>query len=114
MSVDPLEETLEATVSPVQVNPFGNTQAQDHVVLRPLSHKKIVILQNIIGLKEKRCGEKNEHDSAICTLWLLRRLNKDPVQAGATFTNTAAIEKDTHQILLLLSETIWLTNGVEM
>lgn len=58
MSVGSLEETLEATVSPVQVNPFGNTQAQDHVILRPLSQKEIVILQNIIGLKEKRCGEQ--------------------------------------------------------
>lgn len=59
MSVGSLEETLEATISPVQVNPFGNTQAQDHIIFRPLSHKKTVILQNIIGLKEKRYGKKN-------------------------------------------------------
>lgn len=54
MSVDSLEEPLEATVSPVQMNPFGNAQAHDHVVLWPLSQKKIIILQYIIGLKEKR------------------------------------------------------------
>lgn len=51
MSVDPLEEPLETTVSPIQVNPFGNTQAQDHVVLWPLSQEKIIVLQYIIGLK---------------------------------------------------------------
>lgn len=61
MSVDSIEEPFEATVPPVQVNPFGNAQAQNHVVLRPLSHKQIVILQDVIGLKEKRRGEKN-HD----------------------------------------------------
>lgn len=54
MSVDSLEEPLEATVSPVQVNPFGNAQAHDHVVLWPLSQKKIIALQDIIGLKERR------------------------------------------------------------
>lgn len=39
VSVDSLKEPLEATVSPVQMNPFGNTQAHDHVVLWPLSQK---------------------------------------------------------------------------
>lgn len=54
MSVDSLEEPLEATVSPVQVNPFGNAQAHDHIVLWPLSQKKIIVLQYVIGLKERR------------------------------------------------------------
>lgn len=54
MSVNSLEEPLEATVSPVQVHPFGNAQAHDHVVLWPLSQKKIIVLQDIIGLKSKR------------------------------------------------------------
>lgn len=54
MSVDSLEKPLEATVSPVQVNPFGNAQAKDHVILRPLSQKKIIVLQYIIGLKERK------------------------------------------------------------
>lgn len=54
MSVDPLEQPLEASVPPVQVNPFGDAQAHDHVVLRPLSQKKIVVLQYVIGLKERR------------------------------------------------------------
>lgn len=54
MSVDSFEEPLQATVSPVQVNPFGNTQAHDHVILWPLSQKKIIILQYIIGLKKRK------------------------------------------------------------
>ena len=54
MSVDSLEEPLETTVSPVQVNPFGEAQAHDHVVLWPLSQKKIIVLQYIIGLQRRR------------------------------------------------------------
>lgn len=57
MSVDSLEKSLEATVPPVQVNPLGNTQAQDHVVLWPLSHKQVVILKYVIGLKGKKKEE---------------------------------------------------------
>lgn len=52
MSVDSLEEPLEAAVSPIQVNPFGDAQAHDHVVLWPLSQKKIIVVQYIIGLDE--------------------------------------------------------------
>lgn len=59
MSVDSLEEPFEATVPPVQVNPFGDTQAQDHVVLWPLSQKKIIVLQYIIGLMERRGAVRN-------------------------------------------------------
>lgn len=53
MSVDSFEEPLEAAVTPVQVNPFGNAQAHDHIVLRPLSQKKIIVLQDIIGLDKR-------------------------------------------------------------
>ena len=56
MSVDSLEEPLEASVSPVQVNPLGNAQAKDYVILRPLSQKQIITLQYVIGLKERRGG----------------------------------------------------------
>lgn len=52
MFVDPFEEALEAAVSPVQVNPLTNAQAQDHVILWPLRHKKIVVVQDIICLDE--------------------------------------------------------------
>lgn len=60
MSVDSFEEPLEATVSPVQVNPFGNAETQDHVILWPLSQKKIIVLQNIIGLRERGGEVKNK------------------------------------------------------
>lgn len=53
MSIDPLEEPLEAAVPPVEVNPFGDAQAHDHVVLRPLSHEQVVVLQNIVGLQDR-------------------------------------------------------------
>jgi len=53
MSVNSLEEPLETTVSPVQVNPFGNAEAQYHVILWPLGQKKIIVVQYIIGLKER-------------------------------------------------------------
>lgn len=61
MFVDSLEEPHEATVSPVQVNPFGNAQAQDHVVLWTLSQKKIIVLQYIIGLKGEKRGSEKKH-----------------------------------------------------
>lgn len=53
MVVDSPEEPLEATVSPVQMDPFGNTQAHDHVILWPLSQNKVIIVQDIIGLKQR-------------------------------------------------------------
>lgn len=53
MSVNSLKETFEAAVSPVQVNPFGNTQAQDHVIFLSLSQQQVIIIQYIIGLKKK-------------------------------------------------------------
>lgn len=54
MSVNSLKESFEAIVSPVQVNPFGDAQAQDHVVLFSLSQQQVIILQYIIGLKERK------------------------------------------------------------
>lgn len=54
MSVNSLEEPFEAAVSPVQVNPFGDAQAQDHVVLLSLSQQQVIIIQYIIGLKKKK------------------------------------------------------------
>lgn len=56
MSVDSPEEALEAAVPPVQVNPFGDAQTQDHVVLGPLGHEQVVVLQHVIGLERKREG----------------------------------------------------------
>lgn len=44
MSVDPFKEALEATVSPVQVNPLTDAQAQDHIILRSLRHEKIIVV----------------------------------------------------------------------
>jgi len=52
VAVDPLEEPLEAAVAPVQVDPLGDAQAHDDVILRPLGHQKIIVLQDVIGLKE--------------------------------------------------------------
>lgn len=52
MSVDPFKEALQATVSPVQVNPLTNAQAKDHIILWPLRQKKIIVVQDIIGLDE--------------------------------------------------------------
>lgn len=51
MSVNPFEEPFEAIVSPVQVNPFGDAQAQNHIILLSLSQQEVIILQDIIGLK---------------------------------------------------------------
>lgn len=76
MSVDSLEEPLEATVSPVQVNPFGNAQAHDQVVLWPLSQKKIIVLQDIIGLKERRGAVRKTLALTGQTVLLLLSANK--------------------------------------
>lgn len=54
MSVNSLKETFEAAVSPVQVNPFGDAQAQDHVILLSLSQQQVIIIQYIIGLKKNK------------------------------------------------------------
>lgn len=54
MSVSSLEEPFEAAVSPVQVNPFGDAQAQDHVVLLSLRQQQVIIIQYIVGLEQNR------------------------------------------------------------
>lgn len=54
MSVDPLKEPLEATVAPVQVDPFSDAQTQNHIIFWSLCQKKIIALQYIISLKERR------------------------------------------------------------
>lgn len=54
MSVDSLKEAFEAAVPPVQVNPLGDAQAQDDVVLLSLSQQEAIVLQHIIGLRERR------------------------------------------------------------
>lgn len=59
MSVSSLEEPFEAAVSPVQVNPFGDAQAQDHVVLLPLRQQQVIIIQYIVGLEPKK--KKKHH-----------------------------------------------------
>lgn len=59
MSVGSLEEPHQATVPPVQVDPLGNTEAQNHIVLRALSQEKIITAQYIIGLKNNRGDVKN-------------------------------------------------------
>lgn len=151
MSVDSLEEPLEATVPPVQVNPFGNAQAHDHVVLWPLSQKKIIVLQYVIGLKERRgavrktgganwptstsgkfqvwnlvvdeqqrewffqgAGQRTHTKTrvsitcVILAIWFL--YSSGCWQRCATHTTQELSRKNSHQILLLFWETIWLTN----
>lgn len=48
---DPLEESPEATVPPVQVDPLGHAQAHDNVVLWPLSQHQVIAVQDVIGLE---------------------------------------------------------------
>lgn len=50
---DPLEETHEATVPPVKVDPLGHAQAHDDIVLWPLSQHQVIAVQYIIGLEER-------------------------------------------------------------
>lgn len=71
MSVDSPEEALEAAVPPVQVNPFGDAQTQDHVVLGPLGHEQVVVLQHVIGLERKREGGGGEENQQYCNSRLL-------------------------------------------
>lgn len=54
VSVSSLEEPFEAAVSPVQVNPFGDAQAQDHVVLLSLRQQQVIIIQYVVGLEQKK------------------------------------------------------------
>lgn len=54
MSVNSLKKPFEAAVSPVQVNPFGDAQAQDHIILLSLSQQQVIIVQYIIGLKKNQ------------------------------------------------------------
>lgn len=55
MFVDSLKEAFEAAVPPVQVNPLGDAQAQDYVILLSLSQQEAIILQHIIGLRVRKC-----------------------------------------------------------
>lgn len=73
MSVDPLKEPLEATVSPVQVDPFSDAQTQNHIIFWSLCQKKIIALQYIISLKERR-DEKNRPFLCNSISWIQYRL----------------------------------------
>lgn len=53
VSVYPVEEALEAGVSPIQVDPLGNTEAQDYVILWPLGQQQRVTLQDIVPLRRE-------------------------------------------------------------
>lgn len=61
MFVGSSEETFEAFVSPVQVNPFGDTQAENDVVLLPLSQQQIVVVQDVICLSKTREEVRSWH-----------------------------------------------------
>lgn len=51
MSVGPVKETLQARITPVQVDPLCDTETQNHVILLPLTEQQLVILQDIIPLR---------------------------------------------------------------
>lgn len=48
-----VEEALQATVSPVQVDPLGNAEAQDDVILWPLGQQQNITLQDIVPLRRR-------------------------------------------------------------
>lgn len=48
--VYPVEEPLESGITPVQVDPFGHAQTQDHVILFPLRLQQHITFQHIVPL----------------------------------------------------------------
>lgn len=50
---DALEEALHARIAPVQMDPLGDAETQDGVVLLPLGLQHRVFLQDKVGLREE-------------------------------------------------------------
>lgn len=50
MSVDPAEHPLQPLISPVQVHPFGEAEAEHHVILWPLGVHQLISVQDIVTL----------------------------------------------------------------
>lgn len=54
VAVDALEEALQPLISPVEVNPLGEAEAQDDVVFWLLSFQQLISFQHIVALWKGR------------------------------------------------------------
>lgn len=79
MSVDSLKEAFEAAVPPVQVNPLGDAQAQDDVILLSLSQQEAIVLQHIIGLRGRKCTLE---DAWMRSSWCTEAVQRDSIQTS--------------------------------
>lgn len=60
MSVDPAEHSLQPLITPVQVHPLGETEAEHHIILRPLGIHQLISVQDIVTLRARRREGQSE------------------------------------------------------
>lgn len=54
MSVDPAEHSLQPLISPVQVHPLGEAEAEHHIILWALGIHQLISVQDIVTLWARR------------------------------------------------------------
>lgn len=50
MPVDPAEHSLQPVITPVQVHPLGEAEAEHHIILRSLGIHQLISVQDIVTL----------------------------------------------------------------
>lgn len=60
--VDPAEHALQPLVTPVQVHPLGEAEAEHHIILRSLSIHQLVSVQDIVTLRARRREEVTKRE----------------------------------------------------
>lgn len=102
MSVHSLKEAFEAAVPPVQVNPLGDAQAQDYVILLSLSQQEAIVLQHIIGLRESR---RVLEDAWMRRSWCMDAEQRDSTQTrllnGFPGGSTCSLRRNIRRLLTI-------------
>lgn len=60
MPVDPAKHALQSLISPVQMHPLGEAEAEHHVILRCLGLHQLISIQHIITLRARIGGQVNK------------------------------------------------------
>lgn len=66
MPVDPAEHSLQPLITPVQVHPLGEAEAEHHIILRSLGIHQLISVQDIVTLWARRGEDVKKRDEKHC------------------------------------------------
>lgn len=81
--VDPAEHSLQPLITPVQVHPLGEAEAEHHIILRSLGIHQLISVQDIVTLWATRgqgCQRKMKSTTGPTTTY--RVLHTTSLQPG--------------------------------